>query len=190
MSAINVIQTVSAVHFFSDAAIYDANGVVQEIRSKLFAVPAARSALGAIGPSEIINQIGAIIGGAASIESLIEEARLVLPLMVADASVGSDGTTWVDLNSFTWNTSTQTQAVTGMPSTGARYLRMIKVGTSGTITNAWYEEFEFKTATGASLSYNNMTLVTTAQTAAAALLLKRSTKHVRQARRLRHASKR
>jgi hypothetical protein len=81
----------------------------------------------------------------------------------------SDGTTWVDLNSFTWNTSTQTQAVTGMPSTGARYLRMIKVGTSGTMSNLYYEEFEFKTATGTSSSYNNMTLVTTAQTADASV---------------------
>jgi hypothetical protein len=75
----------------------------------------------------------------------------------------NDGTTWTDGNTFTWSSATQTQSVTGWPASGATYLRMTKVG-STTGTDASYEEFEFKIAAG-STTYNNMTLVTAAQTA-------------------------
>lgn len=77
-----------------------------------------------------------------------------------------DNTTWTQVASVTWNTATQTMTLTGVPSTGARYYRFIKSGTSGVMSNIYYSEFEFKIAP-APLGTTNLTVFSTALAAAA-----------------------
>lgn len=60
-----------------------------------------------------------------------------------------DGAAFQDLNSFTWNSQTQTQAVTGMPFTGTTKLRVMKVGAASGLVAPYYEEKEFKIAAAA-----------------------------------------
>jgi len=63
--------------------------------------------------------------------------------------VSADGSSWLTLNSFTFNSGTTdtTQTVTGCPNVGRRYLRLRKSGsTTGTVP-IW-KEIQFKKAAG------------------------------------------
>jgi hypothetical protein len=53
-------------------------------------------------------------------------------------------TAWTQVASFTWNTQTQTVALTGVPGSGALAYRMRKNGTLGSMSNIYYGEVEFK----------------------------------------------
>lgn len=63
--------------------------------------------------------------------------------------VSNDGSSFSDLNTFTWDSQTETATVTGMDAEGYSYLRITKSGATGSATNPWFEEVEFKIAAGA-----------------------------------------
>lgn len=85
----------------------------------------------------------------------IDEVKLYADRALSNAwgswkfRVSNDGVSFADLNTFTWNTQTQTQVVTGMDFAGFTYLRIEKVGTTNPVTGVWFEEVEFKIAPGA-----------------------------------------
>ena len=77
-SALNVIQRDDAIYFFSDAASFDENLVVQEFGPKIYIIPAARAAMGSIGDSAIGDFVSASIVGSVSLEEAISGAEKAL----------------------------------------------------------------------------------------------------------------
>jgi hypothetical protein len=83
MTALNVIQTNEAIHFFSDGAYVDprSNSLVA-IGQKVFAFPHARCAIGISGPMELCNHLGMGGQGCVTIDQLVGDIENVLPKMI------------------------------------------------------------------------------------------------------------
>lgn len=92
MSALNVIQVGKAIHFFTDTAIYAADGTSSEFRSKVFAMPQARAAIGMTGPMPIIVQMPTLVGSARSLNDLVKDTQFAVKTLFSairnDATFG------------------------------------------------------------------------------------------------------
>ena len=74
-SALNVIQTKSAIHFFADTGAYRSDGTIAEFRPKVFAMPQARAAIGIVGPLPIISTLPRMVESAVSLEDLVKDTQ-------------------------------------------------------------------------------------------------------------------
>lgn len=88
----------------------------------------------------------------AGVKKYIDEAKLYCHIVPSNGSwkfqASNDASAWTDLVTFTWDQQTQTVTMTGLDAAGYRYYQMI-CPAGHAMSNAWFEEIEFKIADGA-----------------------------------------
>lgn len=85
MTAVNIIQTHEAIHFFSDGAMLDQDGTIcGNIYQKVFAFPLIRAAVGVSGPGLLYGAMPAIGHRSRSLDELLSDVGFVLPHLIAD----------------------------------------------------------------------------------------------------------
>ncbi|KQW22940.1 hypothetical protein ASC80_06325 [Afipia sp. Root123D2] len=83
MTALNVVQTHDAIHFFSDGAFIDPNtNRMVTIGQKVFAFPHARCAIGISGPLELCRQLGMTGQMCVTIDQVVADVEAILPKMI------------------------------------------------------------------------------------------------------------
>jgi hypothetical protein len=106
MSAINVIVQRDAAHLITDAAVYDNDGIVRQIRPKTYVLPHLKCAIATRGPSRSTDLLGfAMATLFSSFEDLVEQIEEQLPAIIelhADELTGG-GNTRVDLFIVGWS---------------------------------------------------------------------------------------
>lgn len=89
MTALNVIQTRNAIHFFADGAFIDPlTGHMVATGQKVFAFPHARCAIGISGPLELCRHMGMVGQMCETIGQVIGDIEAILPQMIRVALKG------------------------------------------------------------------------------------------------------
>ena len=106
MSAINIVRQREAVHLFSDASVYDHDGVLRYVAPKTFALPHHPAVIGTRGPNRSTDIIGAGLAGMfATFDEMVDGIEGSLPNLVEESAqyLAGGGHPRIDLMIAGWS---------------------------------------------------------------------------------------